>query len=100
MGEQKYRVGSHQPQNLYRGNQYIGVMFDPADAAMIADLLNRWNSQVPVESLFPEVFRDADGDYWHRREGSEFLYNLRNGGPGWLLSAVKETYGTWDEGSE
>lgn len=31
-----YRVGNHQPQNLYRGDQYIGVCFDPADTALIA----------------------------------------------------------------
>ncbi len=34
-----YRTGNHQPQNLYRGDQYIGVMFDPADAALIVDVM-------------------------------------------------------------
>ena len=35
-----YRVGNHQPQNVYRGDQYIGVMFDPADAAAVVAALN------------------------------------------------------------
>lgn len=34
-----YRTGNHQPQNLYRGDAYIGVMFDPADTALIVDAL-------------------------------------------------------------
>lgn len=34
-----YRIGNHQPRNLYRGDEYIGVMFDPADAALIVDAL-------------------------------------------------------------
>jgi len=36
-----YRVGNHQPQNLYRDDQYIGVMFNPIDAAAIVRHLNR-----------------------------------------------------------
>lgn len=35
-----YRVGNHQPRNLYRDQTYIGVMFDPADTARIANVLN------------------------------------------------------------
>jgi hypothetical protein len=35
-----YRVDNHQPQNLYRDDQYIGVCFDPADAALIVEALN------------------------------------------------------------
>jgi hypothetical protein len=36
-----YRVGNHQPQNLYRDDQYIGVMFSPIDAAAVVEHLNR-----------------------------------------------------------
>lgn len=36
-----YRVGRHQPQNLYRGEAYIGVMFSPVDAAAVVRHLNR-----------------------------------------------------------
>ena len=36
-----YRVGNHQPQNIYRGDQYIGVMFSPIDAAAVVIHLNR-----------------------------------------------------------
>jgi len=35
-----YRVGNHQPQNLYRDDRYIGVCFDPADTQLIVDVLN------------------------------------------------------------
>lgn len=35
-----YRVGNHQPQNVYRGDQYIEVMFSPIDAAAV--VLNGW----------------------------------------------------------
>ena len=35
-----YRVGRHQPQNVYRGEQYIGVMFSPEDAALTVSMLN------------------------------------------------------------
>lgn len=35
-----WRCGRHQPRNLYRNGQYIGVVFDPDDAAYIAEILN------------------------------------------------------------
>jgi hypothetical protein len=35
-----YRTGNHQPQNVYRGDQYIGVMFTAEDAAEVVAALN------------------------------------------------------------
>jgi hypothetical protein len=35
-----YRVGRHQPQNLYRDDTYIGVMFTAEDAALVVEALN------------------------------------------------------------
>jgi hypothetical protein len=35
-----YRVGNHQPQNLYRDDQYIGVMFTAEDAALVVEALH------------------------------------------------------------
>jgi hypothetical protein len=35
-----YRVGNHQPQNLYRDDTYIGVMFTAEDAALVVEALN------------------------------------------------------------
>jgi hypothetical protein len=35
-----YRVGHHQPQNVYRGDAYIGVMFTAEDAALAVEALN------------------------------------------------------------
>lgn len=34
-----YRVGNHQPQNVYRDDQYIGVMFTADDAALVVEAL-------------------------------------------------------------
>lgn len=35
-----YRVGNHQPQNVYRDDAYIGVMFTAEDAALVVEALN------------------------------------------------------------
>lgn len=35
-----YRVGNHQPQNVYRDDAYIGVMFTAEDAALVVAALN------------------------------------------------------------
>lgn len=35
-----YRVGNHQPQNVYRDDAYIGVMFTAEDAALIVETMN------------------------------------------------------------
>lgn len=35
-----YRVGNHQPQNLYRDGAYIGVMFTAEDAALVVEAMN------------------------------------------------------------
>lgn len=35
-----YRVGNHQPQNIYRDDQYIGVMFTAEDAAEVVEAMN------------------------------------------------------------
>jgi hypothetical protein len=35
-----YRVDNHQPQNVYRDDAYIGVMFTAEDAALVVEALN------------------------------------------------------------
>jgi hypothetical protein len=35
-----YRVGNHQPQNVYRDDTYIGVMFSPETAAEVVVTMN------------------------------------------------------------
>jgi hypothetical protein len=88
MSEGTYRVGNHQPRNPYRGDEYIGVMFDPADTAMIARMLN---GQLEPG---PEAFRDGDGDWWDRQ--SDQMYMLRaEGTTRRTLEWIKETYGAW-----
>lgn len=99
MSDQTYRVGNHQPRNLYRGNEYIGVMFDPADAAMIAETLNGRGAQVPAGDVYPELFRDGDGDWWKRQEGGGYRFGRDDhGGMLHTLAEIKEDHGTWDEG--
>lgn len=36
----RYRVGNHQPQNIYDRDRYIGVMFDAPNAARVVAALN------------------------------------------------------------
>jgi hypothetical protein len=50
-----YRVGHHQPQNLYRGDEYIGVLFDPADTARIANALN--NEKILAQPNRTTIYR-------------------------------------------
>jgi len=45
----RYRVGHHQPQNLYDGDEYIGVMFSALHAARVVAALN--NAPVHAEDL-------------------------------------------------
>lgn len=48
-----YRVGNHQPQNVYRGEQYIGVMFTAEDAALAVEALNGTNAALDRQALAP-----------------------------------------------
>jgi hypothetical protein len=48
-----YRGGNHQPQNLYRGDTYIGVMFSPIDAAAVVRHLNAGLGECTCESYEP-----------------------------------------------
>jgi hypothetical protein len=74
-----YRVGNHQPQNVYRGDQYIGVLFSAADAALVVATLNRPQPEAPKPPApEPILFGAApvepcgncgcDKD-WHRARG-------------------------------
>jgi hypothetical protein len=44
-----YRLGNHQPQNLYRDDQYIGVMFDPETAAEVIAAMNERDRLAKLE---------------------------------------------------
>lgn len=46
----RYRVGRHQAQNIYDGDRYIGVMFDPAMAARVVTALNAQERAVRAEN--------------------------------------------------
>ena len=48
-----YRVGNHQPQNVYRGDTYIGVMFSPIDAAAVVRHLNMGLGECTCNSYEP-----------------------------------------------
>jgi hypothetical protein len=49
----QYRVGNHQPQNIYRGDRYIGVMFSAIDAAAVVAHLNRGLGECLCDSYEP-----------------------------------------------
>jgi hypothetical protein len=53
MTEQFYRVGNRQPQNVYRGDQYIGVMFSPIDAAAVVRHMNAGLGECTCDSYEP-----------------------------------------------
>lgn len=89
-----YRVGRHQGRNLYRDEEYLGVMFDPADTAAIVARLNR--NVTSGASEWPEVFVDGDGDAWRR--GKDGRYRLPNTTLGASLSLVMSRYGVSTEG--
>jgi hypothetical protein len=88
-----YRVGNHQPRNLYRGDEYIGVMFDPADTALIARVLNEWAGSAPIDRVYPPVFRDESGDDWYLRDDG--TYRLRDARETRTLDDIKANYGEW-----
>lgn len=91
-----YRVGRHQPQNVYRGEQYIGVMFSPIDAAAFVSTMNAFRvgscdcetnepcqgqccgvgmcscSVEPERKGQPDALIDAEGDRWDRIGPDEF----------------------------
>jgi hypothetical protein len=46
----RYRVGNHQAQNIYDGDRYIGVMFDPAMSARVVTALNAQERAVRAEN--------------------------------------------------
>ena len=74
-------------------------MFDPADTAMIAEVLNGRGAQVLAGEVYPELFRDDEGDWWRRQEDGRYRFG-RDGHGGRIktLAEIKEDFGTWDEG--
>jgi hypothetical protein len=61
-----YRVGNHQPQNLYRDDTYIGVMFDPQTAAEVVAAMNDrqsavfWRGQYDLAANIAATLADLD----------------------------------------
>lgn len=90
-----YRAGRHQDRNLYRGEEYLGVMFDPVDTAAI---VNRMNRHAASGSVWPEKIVDGDGDDWLR--GGDGLYRMGHGEQGVSLSEVVLRYGLISDGGD
>lgn len=57
-----YRVGNHQARNVYRGDEYIGVMFSADDAALVVAILNKAYGVLGE----PDFLIDGEGDRWNR----------------------------------
>jgi hypothetical protein len=61
-----YRVGNHQPQNLYRDDQYIGVMFTAEDAALVVEAMEGHTPDVDylhgAAEALAEMRRQMGGD--------------------------------------
>lgn len=84
-----YRVGHQQPQNIYRGDEYIGVMFSSVDADLIVRTLNG------AEPATPPEFRDAEGDWWDRRDDGFYYLRGVAGSVAWTLPAIIDGYGAY-----
>jgi hypothetical protein len=48
-GQPRFRVGNHQPQNIYDGDKYIGVMFSAPHAARVVAALNDTEARFTAE---------------------------------------------------
>jgi len=83
-----YRVGRHQVQNVYRGEEYIGVMFSPEDAALVVAALNRTDAG---EKLEPIALIDYTGDRWDKIGPN--LYRLRERGATYDRAFIEWNFG-------
>jgi len=45
----RYRVGHHQPRNVYDGDRYIGVFFEEQNAARAVAALNEQEDRIRAE---------------------------------------------------
>lgn len=79
-----YRVGRQQPQNLYRGEQYIGVMFSADDAALVVAALNEQGGE-------PVALIDREGDRWNW--AGRNYYRLNENRTPSPRSAIQEEFG-------
>jgi hypothetical protein len=86
-----YRVGRHQAQNVYRGEQYIGVMFAPEDAALTVSTLN---GVQPIEAV-TDLLRCANELIGEDRD--LLLRDQVDNGCGWCggdhLAELKRAFG-------
>lgn len=86
-----YRVGRHQAQNVYRGEQYIGVMFAPEDAALTVSMLN---GVQPIEAV-TDLLRCANELIGEDRD--LLLRDQVDNGCGWCggdhLAELKRAFG-------
>jgi hypothetical protein len=82
-----YRVGNHQARNVYRGDEYIGVMFSADDAALVVAILNKAYGVLGE----PDFLIDGEGDRWNRVGPNEYL--CEDGFTRTTLNGVDSFYG-------
>jgi len=87
-----YRVGRHQAQNVYRGEEYIGVMFSPRDAALVVSMLNGVQPIKAVTDLL-DCANELIGD-----DRQSLLRDQVDNGCGWCgsdhLAELKRAFGS------
>jgi hypothetical protein len=74
MSEIRYQVKEGQPHSVYRGDQFMGSMINPSEAALVVAALNRFATYGGGE---PIALIDDSGDRWHRCGADRFRLDPR-----------------------
>jgi hypothetical protein len=88
MSEIRYQIKDGQPHSVYRGDQFMGSMINPFEAALVVAALNRTDTDEKPE---PVALIDCDGGRWDRF-GSD-VYRLREDGVDWSRALIEDSYG-------
>lgn len=88
MSELKYQVKDGQPHSIYRGDQFMGSMINPSEAALVVAALNRTDTGGGLE---PDALVDYAGDLWNK-VGPD-LYRMRERGATYDRAAIEARYG-------
>jgi len=87
-----YRVGHHQARHVYRGEEHIGVMFAPGDAALVVSMLNGVRPIKAVTDLL-HCANELIGD-----DRRSLLRNQVDNGCGWCgrdhLADLRRVFGS------
>lgn len=94
-----YRTGNHQPQNLYRDDRYIGVMFSAENAALVVEALNETERvHGPALPIVVDAPDRHTPDVDHARGAAEALAEVLRMLDGWIEGAKSNHEGLGHRG--